>query len=245
MPKIGQDEMQSMNVANSNFQFSAIRPENLESTEYTLVTIAVDKSYSVSSFRNDLIRTLQASVKSCESSPRAENLLIRTIFFNELLEEVHGFVPLENVPLTDYDKLQPDGATALFDATYEGIGSILKYAEELQNQDMDVNGLVVVITDGDDNSSTSTPSMIAKQVEDALMQETVIESVMSILVGVNAQRYAAKLQRFKDEANLQQFVDAGDATPETLARLAKFITDSISSQSQSLGTGGPSQSLNF
>ncbi|UCE66565.1 MAG: hypothetical protein JSU85_00700, partial [Candidatus Zixiibacteriota bacterium] len=55
----------------------------------------------------------------------------------------------------------------------------------------------------------------------------------------------AYLDDFKDKANLQQFVNAGNATPKTLAKLANFISKSISSQSQSLGTGGPSQSLSF
>ena len=38
-------------------------------------------------------------------------------------------------------------------------------------------------------------------------------------------------------------IDAGDATPAKLAKLAVFISTSISSQSQHLGTGGPSQQI--
>ncbi len=53
------------------------------------------------------------------------------------------------------------------------------------------------------------------------------------------------LKIFKDEAEIDQYVDAGDATPTKLAKLAEFVSQSISSQSQSLGSGGPSQNLNF
>lgn len=246
MPKIGQkEEMQTMNVANSNFQFSGVRPENLESTEYTLVSIVVDKSSSVHSFRDEMVDAIKSVIESCKSAPRAENLLVRVVFFNEDLEEIHGYMPLDDIDMDVYESLQPYGVTSLFDATYESLGSILKYSEDLQDQEMDVNGICVVITDGGDNSSTMTPGTIKTQVEEALNRETIIESVMTILVGINASQYSSYLNNFKKEANLQQFVDAGDADPKTLSKLANFISQSISSQSQSLGTGGPSQSLNF
>jgi uncharacterized protein YegL len=247
MPKIGQknEDMATMNVANSNFKFSGVRPDKLESTEYTLVSIVVDKSGSVQGFRGDLVNTIKSVIDSCGKSPRAENLLVRVSFFNEQIEEIHGFLPLEDIDLSVYESLQPSGCTALFDATFESIGSVLRYSEDLQDQEMDVNGICVIITDGADNDSTSTPGMIKKQIEDALNQETIIESVMTILVGINAANASSYLNRFQTEANLQQFVDAGDADVKTLAKLAKFVSQSISSQSQSLGTGGPSQSLSF
>lgn len=246
MPKIGQnEEMQTMNVANTSFKFSGVRPENLESTEYTLVSIVVDKSGSVSSFRDELIESIKAVIESCKSAPRAENLLVRVVYFNEIIEEVHGFMPLDDIDVSLYESMNPWGVTSLFDATYESIGSVFKYSEDLQDQEMDVNGICVVITDGADNNSTMTPGMIKKQMEDALNQETVIESIMTILVGINAQKATSYLSKFQKDANLQQYVDAGNADSKTLAKLANFVSQSISSQSQSLGTGGPSQSLSF
>jgi len=247
MPKIGQeiDDMAIMNVANSNFKFSGVRPENLESTEYTLVSIVVDKSGSVQGFRNELVDSIKAVIESCKHSPRAENLLVRVVFFNEGMEEIHGFLPLADINLSAYESLRPYGCTALFDATFESVGSVLRYSQDLQDQEMDVNGICVIITDGEDNDSKMTPGMIKKQIEDALKQETIIESIMTILVGINAGQSSSYLNRFQNDANLQQFVDAGDADAKTLAKLAKFVSQSISSQSQSLGTGGPSKSLSF
>ena len=237
--------MQTMNIANSNFQFSGVRPENLESTEYTLVSIVVDKSGSVHSFRNELVESIKAVIESCKSAPRAENLLVRVVFFSEDLEEVHGYLPLDDIDLTLYESLQPYGVTSLFDAAFESIGSVLKYSEDLQDQEMDVNGICVIITDGADNNSTMTPGSIKSQIENALNSETVIESLMTILVGINASQSSSYLNDFQKKADLQQYVDAGDADQKTLAKLANFVSQSISSQSQSLGTGGPSQSLSF
>ena len=67
----------------------------------------------------------------------------------------------------------------------------------------------------------------------------------TILVGVNAGHYGSALQRFQQDVGIDQYVDVADATAQRLAKLADFVSRSISAQSQSLGTGGPSQALNF
>ena len=53
------------------------------------------------------------------------------------------------------------------------------------------------------------------------------------------------LTDFSKTAGFTQYVELGNANAATLAKLADFVSRSISSQSQSLGTGGPSQSLTF
>jgi hypothetical protein len=47
----------------------------------------------------------------------------------------------------------------------------------------------------------------------------------------------------RSEVGITQFIDAGDATKGKLAKLAAFVSQSISSTSQALGTGGPSQAI--
>ena len=75
--------------------------------------------------------------------------------------------------------------------------------------------------------------------------------LVSILIGINdpKQPWGAdvkkRLEEFHSEAGITEFIDAGDATEEKLAKISEFVSQSISSQSQALGTGGPSQSLAF
>src|SRR5438128_2007010 len=56
---------------------------------------------------------------------------------------------------------------------------------------------------------------------------------------------ADNLMQLYRDAGFTQYVEIGDADPKTFAKLAQFVSKSISAQSQSLGTGGPSQSLVF
>ena len=68
-----------------------------------------------------------------------------------------------------------------------------------------------------------------------------------ILIGVNDsdQHLKVVLDKFKNDAGFEEYISLGDVSPSKLAKLAKWISQSISSTSQALGTGGPSQNVNF
>lgn len=253
MPRLLVNDNENMNVGviagMQAFKFSGTRIENLGATEYTLVTIAVDLTGSVEDFKDALRKCLITAVKSCKKSPRSDNLLIRVIFFSESypggVQELHGFKLLSEIdPDNDYPELRPSGRTPLFDAAFSAVGATNTYAKQLMDNDFLANGIVFIITDGDDNCSSVTTQMVKKQVSDAVKGEH-IESLITILIGINLtdSYYKGKLESFKDDAGLDQFIDAGQATEGKLAKLAEFVSQSVSSQSQSLGTGGPSQNI--
>jgi uncharacterized protein YegL len=228
------------------FQFSATRTDHLGATEYTLVTIAVDETGSTSGFEDELRKSLISAVESCKKSPRRNNLLLRVIKFSSGLanghEEIHGFKPLADIDTAQYPYFRPSGMTPLADAVFSAVGATNQYAEKLTADDYGVNGIVIVISDGGDNDSTATPTMIRGEIEKGVKGEH-IESLITILVGVNAQYYKTELETFKNAAGMDEYIDAGNATPSKLAKLAAFVSQSISSQSQALGTGGPSQNI--
>ena len=231
-------------VGGGAFSFSAVKPDSLGQTEYTLVTITVDVSASVTYFSDQLLETVKSIVTACQKSPKVENLLLRLVSFNGNVMEVHGFLPLIDIKPEDYQALHCSGGTALFDGLYESIGATLSYTQKMYALDIDVNAINFCITDGWDNRSTMTPRSIKDLVDKAVLSEE-LESMITILVGINVDDCKDELNDFKDEANLTQFVDVGDATAQRLAKLANFVSRSISSQSQSLGQGGPSQQLTF
>ncbi len=251
MPRLNNNNMQTIQIPGpGTFAFSAVRLDDLGATEYTLVTVVVDVTSSVIPFAKDLLACLKKIVEACAKNPRADNLLLRVLAFNTKLKEIHGFKTLVDVDPRNYKPFRPQGMTALYDATYSGVSATLEMAKRLTRQDFDVNGCVYIITDGMDNASTVTPKMIADKIREALKQEE-IESLTAVLVGlINPKDSYANdvrnaLTTFQVNADLNQFVDAGDATPQRLAKLAQFVSQSISSQSQALGTGAPSQPLHF
>ena len=240
------EQMESMSILGGKgaFKFSATKIEELGSTEYTLVTIALDKSGSVESYKTELLDALKSVVNACKKAPRAENLLLRVIDFNSKLDEVHGFKLLSTINENDYNEPDTSGYTALFDAVYDNVGATLTYAKKLTDQDFGVNGICFIITDGMDNASSTTTTMIAEMIKNMKVGEN-IESLITVLVGINTVSCSNYLEDFRIDAQLTQFVDVGEATSGKLAKLAAFVSQSISSQSQALGSGGPSQQLTF
>jgi uncharacterized protein YegL len=186
-------------------------------------------------------------VQACKFSPRADNLLLRLLAFDDSLSELHGFKLLENCHLADYGGcLRPGGSTALYDATENGVASTTNYAQTLASGDFSANAILFVITDGVDNASKSSARQVKKAFAEAIRSEA-LESIVSVLIGVNVNdvQVSRYLKSFHIEAGFTQYVELDNADAKTLARLAEFVSRSISAQSQALGTGGSSQPLVF
>lgn len=226
----------------SGFQFSGKPVNDLESSEYTIANILVDESGSVNSFKNELERAIRAAVESCAKSPRAEAMLVRVAAFADTLREIHGFLPLSDIDLNRYDgSVHPHGSTALHDATLESIETVDAYANKLVANRYTVNGICFIITDGGENASrTANIAKIVARI-DQIRQQEKLESLKIVLVGVGGYDFTT----YAANAKFDQYVNIGDATPQKLARLADFVSKSISSSSQALGTGGASQNITF
>jgi uncharacterized protein YegL len=230
-----------------NFNFSAVDVKSLGASEYTIVTIVQDTSGSVADFKKGMEETLKQILEACKKSPRSENLLMRLVAFNDNINELHGFRELRTIDPTEYDDiLKPRGMTALYDGVLSATEAIEVYGKQLVSLDYRCNGVMFFITDGCENASVNkNPDEIKKAFARVRTNET-LESLQTILIGVGTDPQVMQvLQDLKDTAGIDQFVDMGAATPAKLAKLAAFISQSISSTSKALGSGQASQPLTF
>lgn len=248
MPVLNSQNMTTHKIDGTGYGFSAKRIDDLGASEYTLVGIATDASGSVSGFQHQMDDCLKAIVLACRRSPRADNLMLRLTTFDTRISEVHGFKPLSECNPDDYDKtVIPGSATALYDAAVNMVESVSRYGKDLIDQDFEANGIIFVITDGMENASKLTVTSLKDALDNAVRGEH-LESLVSILVGVNTDVSSGLNQYLDDlrqQAGFTQYVAVDKADEKTLAKLASFVSRSISSQSQALGTGGASQSLTF
>ena len=236
MPIIGGEQHQ---LTGSTFGFSAVGLNDLDESEYTLVTLVQDESSSVDQFVSEMEHCLGSAVEACTHSPRANNLLLRVVAFNHGFREVHGFKELKDCNPGDYQgALNPNGMTALYDATENAIEATLAFGGKADAADIDANGLVIIITDGCDNRSTSTLNSLEKLLQNVRRDES-LQSLNVIVVGVNVQdsMVSNMLEQLKDVTGADQYLELKDASAKTLAKLAQFVSRSISSVSQSLASG--------
>ena len=149
----------------SSFGFSAADIGSLGSSEYTLVGLAVDCSGSVSPFAREEEKAIKAIVEACRKSPRADNLMLRYTRFDQRVEEIHGFKLLQSCNPSDYDNtIPPGGSTALFDASVDCVDAVARYGADLVKNEFGANGIVFVITDGDNNSGAMTVGEVKKSI---------------------------------------------------------------------------------
>lgn len=230
----------------SNYVFSAVGFDKLLSSEYTLTTIVCDQSGSVSSFTRDIESCLKAINESCQPDccPRADNLLSRLIVFNDSVREVHGFRPITEVSKDEYTGvISAGGGTALYDAIFQAVDATNAYGMKLIDKEYTANGVVYVITDGVDNSSRETIRTITAQMESVRKSEKLSSiSVIVIMVGYAGATEKQELDKFVKDAGITQFIDLTElfknsSPKKALAKLAGFISKSISSTSQALAHG--------
>lgn len=247
MPRLNEN-LEEVNIKGANFTYSATRIKDLGASDYTLVTIITDVSGSVSFFKDELEKCLSEIVKACKYSVRADNLMIRLVSFSDDVVEEHGFKLLENCNPDDYiNLLKIRGNTALYDASDNGIKATADYAKNLNDNDYNTNAIIFIMTDGMDNQSTFGPAQVKETLTKTIKQE-VLESIVTVLIGVGAgsdPEVDKYLDTFNKEAGFTQYVKIDEANAKTLAKLAQFVSKSISSQSQSLGSGGASNQLSL
>ncbi len=247
MPLLNNNNMNEHSLQGAQYGFSAKRIDDLGASEYTLALLVVDASGSVVGFKTQIESAIREVVRSCRKSPRADNMMLRLVLFDNQVAEVHGYKPLSECHEDDYKGcLKIGGATALYDAAYNGVKSAAQYGQMLMKQDFDVNAAVFVITDGMDNASSATRKMVAETFVESIASES-LESVFSVLIGVNSGTgdLNTYLRAFKKDAGFDQYIAINKASAKELEKLGGFVSKSIAAQSQSLGTGGPSQGLSF
>lgn len=235
-------------VDGTGYGFSATRLNNLGATEYTLVGLAVDTSGSVARHQAEIELCVGRIVDACRFAPRADNLMFRVTRFDSKVAEVHGFKPLnECAPKAYISALPCQGMTALYDGVYNAVESVRRYGTDLTSHGLATNGIVFVITDGGDNSSTVGQQSVRAAIDDIRRSEN-LDGITLVLVSVGVQRPqdVQLLQTFAQGVGFDASIDLGAADASTLAGLANFVSHHISLQSRMLGSGqSTSVSLTF
>ncbi len=246
--------MEEYQIPNAqNFGFSAVAPEDLPEDQYTVATVAVDGSGSLQGQEALLSLLLTTIVKGLQGSTRSEHILLRCIIYNGSIgiKELHGFIPVDDIDLSVYADIHPIDQTPLVDAMFSAVASSYEYAKEMKKDGYDANACVYVLTDGVENCSKKKLSHVQEQL-DIIKRGEQLESIILILMGVKDPSYTGTgwgqevdraLSELQAEVDITEYIDAGDVTEENVGKIGNVVSDSISSTSKALGSGGPSQKL--
>lgn len=226
------------------FQFSGATMDKLSelSSEFTLVTLAVDVSYSVESVIGELQHMVREVITVAKKDPNSDKILIRLLTFSNDVTEVLGFKPSNEIDVNDIN-LSVTGSTALYQAVEDGVRATESYAKVLYDQDFIVNSLIITLTDGYENCSrTSTELTVKKAFDDLRAKREELESMISVIIGTPMN---TAVEDFAKNVGITESIDAGDFDVGVIKRIGNFVSKSISAQSKAIGSGGPSQVISF
>ncbi|KKK95544.1 hypothetical protein LCGC14_2671740, partial [marine sediment metagenome] len=146
------DNLQNHNLPKGTYGYSATKLDDLGASQYTLITLVVDVSPSVTAYITQLEEAIKKIVEGCghKNNPYADNMLIRIVSFAHDVQEVHGFKLPSECEIDSYTGcLRVRHSTSLYDAAYNAIAATTDYSSKMSNWDFTVNGLVVLLTDGE------------------------------------------------------------------------------------------------
>lgn len=128
----------------------------------THITFVLDSSGSMSSIREDTIGGFNSFLDDQKNEPGESTV---TLFeFNTDVSLIYQDEPIENAPSLDSETYTPGGRTALHDAIITAINDTRSYVAERAEESPD-NVVIVVLTDGKENSSETPQKEVRNQVE--------------------------------------------------------------------------------
>lgn len=239
-------QLQSFMVPGSSYGYTGAPVDTLQSFENTLAQALLDESSSTGPFSRQMELCVKEIVKALRRSTRADYLIYRQNHFATEYREHHGFTPLAQINVDDYDGCyRPGGRTTLYDSADRVIRELVDYAQQQAKLKYQCNGVIFIVTDGVDFGSTLRAGDVKKTLTWAAQQED-LESLMTFLIGVNDDDDVQRnLQAMQASVGFTGYIPLGKADERSLAKLGNWIVSQSVAQSQAIGSGGPSQSLKF
>jgi len=145
--------------------------DDLNTDESTLVLVVMDSSGSMSSLRDDVIDAFNQMTRALKDSKQSDSILLSAWTFDSTPHLLFGYSLIDQVPDLNRTTYAPNGSTALYDAVLDGFTGLVAYNQTLRDAGNQTRCVVVVISDGDDNTSQRTAAAVKTVATDLLKQE--------------------------------------------------------------------------
>jgi uncharacterized protein YegL len=202
----------------------------LNTDDVTLVGLVLDESGSMEHLNRDVIEAYNTVLETLRGSKQADSLLLSTWSFSDQVKLHFSYTPVTMVqPLTAQD-YNPSGGTALNDAVLHVMTGLVAYGQLLRNSGLRTRGIIVVFSDGDDNSSKLPAQQVRTASAGLLAQETYTLAYAGF--GANQQQ----LQQIAQAIGFPAVITT-TSTPSEIRRIFKQVSQSvISVSSNRVGT---------
>ena len=149
-------------------------------TAFNEIVFVLDRSGSMSGLEKDTIGGYNSFLNQQKQS--GTKAVISTVLFDHEIQILHDRLPISDIKKLTAKDYQPRGCTALLDAVGGSVSHIHKLHKKLAAEDRPSKTIIVIITDGYENSSKN---YTYKKVKDMLSKRQEKDGWEFVFLGAN------------------------------------------------------------
>ncbi|MCK5796967.1 MAG: VWA domain-containing protein [Deltaproteobacteria bacterium] len=208
---------------------AGVDAETIVSSDVTLITLLIDASSSIG------YRRLEKAVRdgygllldALGESRERDSVLVALWLFNHTQKVVHSYVPIIDATRLDGRTYRTSGATCLYDTWCDALLANVAYAEKLRATGTPCRSVVVVLTDGEDTSSTRDAKACQALSRDLLASEQFVLAFVGVGDEADFRQVARAMGVPEGSIEVQR-----DATPHALRQAFQLVSQSAIRASQ-------------
>jgi len=208
----------------------AVAPDQLDTEEAILLDFIIDGSSSLSRHRDTVVDAMKAIVKDLQGYKQSDAMLVSAWEFNTQARLMFAHTKIKDVD-KQLDAYNPNGCTAEYDAVEMGLTSARTYAQDLIDNGYRVRIICIVFTDGEDNSSRTTPAKL-KKLTQALTQEEI--AVLALVGFTGADGFSPK--KMADDIGFPNVLEldfsSHDSVHDSIKKMTGMVSASVIRASQ-------------
>lgn len=194
--------------------------------DFTDIIAIIDRSGSMDTIREDSEGGFNAFVKEQAETPGEANISLYQ--FDDFYDTVYENKPVAEAPAFN---LKPRGMTALLDAVGKTIKSRGEYYASLEENQRPARVVVVIITDGQENSSRE---YTLEQIKAMITEQTDTYKWNFIFLGANMDAIQAGAQMGISMANSMSYMASSAGTANSYSAITRVVSNYKSGASVSL-----------
>ncbi len=192
--------------------------DNLQSEDVTLVAAVLDASSSMAPVRQAVIDGFNTMLETFRGARQADSILVSAWGFDTTARLHYSYSPVNLLADLTSQDYAPSGGTALYDTLLYVMTGIVAYGQLLRNNGVRTRCIIVVFSDGEDNSSKATAQQVRTVSQSLLAQE--------IYTLAYAGFGSADLQRIANEIAFPAIITAS-STPAEIRRIFQQVSTSV------------------
>jgi len=184
--------------------------------QYTALLLVIDRSGSMSSIKDDMVGGLTNLLEEQKNQPGL--LTISTVQFDSEVELLHRMAAPSGVSVV----LEPRGATALYDAVGVGINTLQSDIDALPDHARPGAVQVIVVTDGEENSSSEYSG---KTIKKLITEKTQKHNWDFVFLGANQDAVMKAAELGIREGSSMTYDARGESVHNATSSASRYVSD--------------------